>query len=107
MEVIAEFTPVFFLIFTVLGIISAGIIIVSVYKKFQDYKNHENGRKNVLEGRIKKMEWALNNILYRIAEIDVFLHNREFDKIELEIMAIRGVVNHQLGHMKYFRWLLK
>ncbi len=107
MEVITTITQTHYDVFVILAIISTGIIIAMAYKKFQDYKNHEDGRKNVLEGRIKKVEWAFKNILQRVDDIDIFLRNREIDKIELETMAIRGIINHQLGHMTYFRWLLK
>ena len=107
MEVITTITQIHYELFVILAIISAGIIIAMAYKKFQDYKSHEDGRKNVLDGRIKKVEWAFKNILQRVDDIDRFLHNREIEKIELETMAIRGIANHQLGHMKYFRWLLK
>ena len=104
MEVITEITPLHYALFAILRIISASMIAL---KKFLDYKRHEDGRKYVLEGRINKVEWAFKNILQKVDEIDIFLRNREIDKIELEVMAIRGVVKHQLGHMKYFRCLLK
>ena len=104
MEVITEIIPSHYVLFAILGVISISIITL---KKFQNYKRHEDGRKNVLEGRIDKVEWAFKNILQRVDDIDIFLRNREIDKIELEAMAIRGIVNHQLGHVKYFRWLLK
>ena len=99
-----EFNPIFVLVMLVLGIISASMITL---KKFLDYKSHEDGRKYALEGRINKIEWVLKNILQRVDDIDIFLRNREIEKIELEVMAIRGVVKHQLGHMKYFRCMLK
>ena len=104
MEIITDFPPIFFVIVLVLGIISVCMISM---KQFLDNKHHEDGRKGVLKTRIKKMEFALNNILERTDEIDIFLRNREFDKIELEVLAIKGIAQHQLGHMKYFRWLLK
>ena len=104
---ITEFTPMFYSIFFGLTIISAGIICAVIFKKIQDYKNHEEGRKNVIGSRIDKVENGFQQILKRLVDIDQFLHSKDIEKVSLEVMAIRGIAKHQLGHMLYFRSLLK
>ena len=107
MEVITEITQSHFVVLVILGIISTGIICVMLFRKFLNYKEHEDGRKHVLESRIDKVERGFKQILEGLVEIDMFLHNKEIEKIELEVMRIRGIAKHQLGHMTYLRCLLK
>ena len=107
MEVISEITSVHYAIFAVLGAISAVIIGTIIVKKLKDSKDFEQGRKNEIETMYKKFEFSFKKILERIDDVEEFSRNGEYDKITLEILAIRSIATHQLGHFAYARTLLK
>ena len=93
----------FFVIFYSLGIISAGIICVVIFKKIQKYKHYQEAKNHELLVLVKKFENALIRIQH---QVDTYQNNDQVSK-DLEIMAISGIVNHQLGHIPRFRSWLK
>jgi len=103
LEVITEFTPMFYSIFFGLAIICAGIISAIIFKKIQDYRWHQYCENHNLSMDIDKIENAL---------ISIKLHVNNYQKgdvacKDLEIMSISGIVNHQLGHISRMRSNLK
>jgi len=106
MEVITEITQLHYHVFVVLGIISIGIMILFLFKKFQDLRHFEQGRRNEIEKYLKKFEFSFKKIIERIDDTEKFSRNKEFDKMTLEILAIRSIATHQLGHFVYVRDLL-
>ena len=118
MEVITEFPPIFYSILFGLAIISLGIIGVIIFKKFQDDKHRQKIKNNNLKTDVKKIEWALNKILSILDDLEKKIETYSYDvdlneshpkdiwKIELEIQSIRGIIQHQLGHLPRMRgWL--
>ena len=103
MEVITEFTPMFYSIFFGLAIISAGIISAIIFKKIQDYKWHQYCGKHNLSMDIDKMENALKTIQRYVK----YYQNDDERNKDLQIHAISGIVDHQLGHIPRMRGNLK
>ena len=103
MEVITEFTPMFYSIFFGLAIISAGIISAIIFKKIQDYKWHQYCGKHNLSMDLDKME----NALIRIQRYVDNYQKGDVACKDLEIMSISGIVDHQLGHIPRMRSNLK
>jgi len=106
MEVITEITQLHNVIFTFLGIISAITIGIIAYKKYQNFRNFEAGRRNEIERYLKKFEFSFKKIIERIDSTEEFSRNNEFNKMILEILAVRSIATHQLGHFVYVRDLL-
>jgi len=103
LEVITEFTPMFYSIFFGLAIICAGIISVIVFKKILDYKLHQYYKKHNLCMDIDKIENALKSIQRH-------MNNYQKGDVackDLEVMSISGIVEHQLGHIPRMRGNLK
>jgi len=103
MEVITEVTILHYLILLILGVISAGIIGVVIFKKIQDYKWHQYCGKHNLSMDLDKMENALMSIQRHVD------HYQKGDVAckDSEIMSISGIVDHQLGHIPRMRSNLK
>lgn len=106
MEVITEISSLHYVVFSVLGVISVGILGVIIVKKFQNYRDFEQGRRNEIERYLKKFEFSFKKIIERIDDTEEFSRNREFNKMIFEILAIRSIAKHQLGHFVYVRDLL-
>ncbi len=103
MEVITEFSPMFYSIFFGLAIICTGIISAVIFKKIQDYKLHQYYKKHNLCMDIDKIENALKSIQRHVKH---YQNDDERNK-DMEIMAILGIVDHQLGHIPRMRSNLK
>ncbi len=93
----------FYSIFFGLGIIDAGIISAIIFKKIQDYKKYQATKKHELLILVKKFENALMSIQ---RQVDIYQNDDEYSK-DLVVMAISGIVKHQLGHIPRFRSYLK
>ena len=103
MEVITEFPPIFYSILFGLAIISIGIISAIIFKKIQDYKWHQYCGKHNLSMDIDKIENALKRIQRHVKH---YQNDDERNK-DMEIIAILGIVDHQLGHIPRMRSNLK
>jgi len=107
LEVITEVTPMFYSIFFGLAIICAGIISAIIFKKIQDYKWHQYCVKHNLSMDIDKMENTLMRIFRNVDDIEKFVRTSQIQLIEPEIQSIRGIIQHQLGHIPRMRSWLK
>ena len=107
MEVITEFSPIFYSIFFGLAIICAGIISAIIFKKIQDYKQQQYCKNHNLSMDIDKMENALMRILRNVDDMEKFVTTWQIQLIEPEIQSIRGRIQHQLGHFPRMRGNLK
>jgi len=103
LEVITEFSPMFYSIFFGLAIICAGIISVIIFKKIQDYKQYQEYKKHELLVLVGKFENALMRIK---RQVEIYQNDDEYCK-DLVVMGISGIVDHQLGHIPRFRSYLK
>ena len=103
MEVITEFSPIFYSIFFGLAIICAGIISAIIFKKIQDYKRQQYCKNYNLSMDLDKMENALMSIQ---RHVDNYQKGDVACK-DSEIMSISGIVDHQLGHIPRMRGNLK
>ena len=103
MEVITSISPLHYGIFLILGVISEIIVGLVIFKKIQKYKKIKDSKKHALLSLVSKFEQALLRIQRCVEDYKtVDEHNKD-----LEIDAISGTVNHQLGHISRFRSLLK
>ena len=93
----------FYSIFFGLAIICAGIICAVIFKKIQDYKWHQYCGKHNLSMDIDKMENALKTIQRYVK----YYQNDDERNKDLQIYAISGIVDHQLGHIPRMRSNLK
>ena len=103
MEVITEFSPMFYSIFVGLGIISLGIVSAVILKKIQEYKKHQFHKNHALNMDINKLENALKKIQGYVDDYQ----NDDARNRDMVIMTISGIVNHQLGHIPRMRSYLK
>lgn len=119
MEIITEITSQHYVLFAILAVISTGIISAITFKKIQKYKQSQYHKNHNLKTDVKKIESALNKILGILDGLDKKIETYSYDvdlneshpkdiwKIELEIQSIRGIIQHQLGHIPRMRSYLK
>ena len=107
MEVITEITSQHYVVFAILAIISMGIVIVITFKKIQKYKRQQYCKYHNLSMDLDKMEATLNDILRNADDIEKFVKTSQIQLIEPEIQSIRGIIQHQLGHIPRMRSYLK
>jgi len=100
LEVITEVTLLHYVALTILGIISASIII---FKKIHDYKRNQAAKKHELLVLVSKFENAILRIQRHVDDY----YTVGADYKDLEIRGISGIISHQLGHISRFRGLLK
>ena len=103
MEVITEVTSLHYVALTILGIISASIVGIVVFKKIQDYKIYQAAKKHHLLELVSKFENAILRIQQHVDDY----YTVGTDYKDLEIRGISGIISHQLGHISRFRGLLK
>ena len=107
MEVITEITSQHYIVFTISAIISTFIVSAITFKKIQKYKQSQRYRKYNLNMDIGKIENTFNETLRHLDELDNFMIQSLLEetnpllkeKIQLEIISIRGKIQHQLGHI--------
>ncbi len=108
MEVITTVTQAHYVVLVILGIISAGIIGVIIFKKIEKYKKYQFHKNHALDMDVDKIENAFNKILMHVYDLEEFINASESAwKIDLEIQSIRGIIKHQLGHIPRMRGWLK
>jgi hypothetical protein len=110
LEVITEITSQYYVVFAILAIISIGITSAIVFKNIQKSKQSQNYKKYNLNTDIDKIENAFNQTLRHLDEIERFrtryLSELRIEQMELELISIRGIIQHQLGHIPRMRsWL--
>ena len=111
MEVITSISPPHYGIFLILGVISEIIVGGVIFKKIQKYRRRQFATKHNLNTDIGKIENAFNETLRHLDELERFrtryLSELRIEQMELEIISIRGIIQHQLGHISRMRGYLK
>ncbi|KER05689.1 hypothetical protein AAA799E16_01655 [Marine Group I thaumarchaeote SCGC AAA799-E16] len=111
MEVITEITSQHYVVFAIVVIISTGIVSTIIFKNFKNYKQSQHYKKYNLNTDIGKIENTFNETLRHLDALERFMtqHLTELriEQMELEIISMRGKIQHQLGHIPRMREYLK